>query len=99
MILSASLPKGEAAILERVIKPRVTVPVAAARALLRLEFDAADRQQMHELAQKNQEGSLTAEEQTELDDYVRIGLVLDLLRAKALRSIRRRPSRRRDSDG
>jgi hypothetical protein len=38
---------------------------------------------MHELAVKHQAGALAPEEQDELRDYRRIGLELDLLRAKA----------------
>jgi hypothetical protein len=60
----------------------------AAQFFLRLTFDEADRQRMHELAVKNQDGTLTPAEQAELDEYVQAGLVLDLLRAKARRSLR-----------
>jgi hypothetical protein len=85
------MPKAEAAILDRLIKPgKPDLPAAAARALLRLEFDEADRQRMHALAGKNQDADLTADEQAELDAYVHVGLVLDLLRAKAHRSLQRR---------
>jgi hypothetical protein len=63
------------------------LPQAAAQFFLRLTFDQADRQRMHELAVKNQEGTLTAAEAAELDEYVHAGLVLDLLRAKARRSL------------
>jgi hypothetical protein len=100
MILSTFVPTGEAGILERVIRPRDNdLPVAAARALLRFDFDPADRQRMHELALKNQEGKLTRDEREELDEYVHVGLLLDLLRAKARGSLRRRPARRRNSHG
>ena len=84
----------KAAILERVIKPgESNLPAAAARALLRLEFDSADQRRMKELAQKNRDEKLSGSERAELDDYVQIGLVLDLFRAKARRSLERRNSR------
>ena len=38
---------------------------------------------MRELAEKNQAGSLSAEERADLDAYLRVGLLLDLWRAKA----------------
>jgi hypothetical protein len=89
-----------AAILSRVIKPRENnLPLAAARAFLRFDFDADDRQRMHELAVKNQEDALTDDERTELDAYVQVGLFLDLLRAKARHSLRKDLSRRKNGNG
>jgi hypothetical protein len=85
------LSNSEAAILSRVIMPdHNDLPAAAARALLKLEFTAADRERMHELAVKNQAGKLTAAEQNELDGYLRIGRLLDLLGAKARLSLKKR---------
>jgi hypothetical protein len=83
--LSAS---SEAAILSRVIKPDQPFPAAAARSILRLDFEQRDRERMHELAVKNQDDALTAEERTELQSYLHVGLLLDLLRAKACRSLK-----------
>lgn len=79
----------EAAILARVIdgsKQRLTPE--AARALLGLGFSDADRQKMHDLAVKNQRGKLSRNEKRELDNYVRIGRLLDLLSATASRALR-----------
>jgi hypothetical protein len=77
-------PNNEAAILSRVIRPdHDGLSPAAARAFLKLEFTADDRQRMHELAVKNQAGDLNAAERHELDDYLRVGRLLDLLAAKA----------------
>jgi hypothetical protein len=74
----------EAAILSRVIQPDSDgLSLAAARAFLKLGFAAQDRQRMHELAVKNQDGSLSPIEREELDGYLRIGRLLDLLAAKA----------------
>jgi hypothetical protein len=85
----------EAAILSRVIKPKErTLSQAAARAILQFDFDDDDRQRMHELVVKNQEGELTAEERAELDGYVNVGLILDLMRSKARLSLKRASSRR-----
>lgn len=80
----------EAAILGRVVQPdRNGLNQAAARALLKLEFDGDDRRRMHELAIKNQAGDLNAIEQHELDDYLRVGRLLDLLGAKARLSLKK----------
>ena len=84
-------PAYEAAILSRIVMPdEHDLNAEAARALLRLELTADDRRRMHELAGKNQSGLLTAAEEQELDSYVRVGRLLDLLAAKARRSLRKR---------
>jgi hypothetical protein len=82
--MSIATDHSDAAILTRVIKPaKKDLPPSAARAILKLEFDASDRQRMHELAEKNQAGTPSAEEQADLEAYLSVGLLLDLLRAKA----------------
>jgi hypothetical protein len=48
-----------------------------------LKFGQADRDRMHELAVKNQQGTLSAQEEAELVSYRRVGRPLDLLGAKA----------------
>lgn len=88
---SSELPNNEAAILTRVIQPdQDDLPLAAARAFLKLNFPAEDRERMHELAVKNQAGKLTATERQELEGYLRIGRLLDLLGAKARLSLKKR---------
>jgi hypothetical protein len=80
-----------AAILARVILPkRDGLPQAAAQALLELEFTAEDRERMHELAVKNQDGKLSSAEKIELHEYLWVGRLLDLLSAMALRSLKKR---------
>jgi hypothetical protein len=82
--------KSEAAILTRVIQPkRDDLSPSAARALLKFTFPEKDRKRMHELAVKNQDGTLTAAEEQELDAYVRIGQFVDLLAAKARLSLKK----------
>ncbi len=77
----------EAAILNRLIRPNQKLSQAAARALLRFNFDEADRTRMHELALKNQEDRLTRKEEIELQSYLKVGLFLDLIHAKAKLSL------------
>jgi hypothetical protein len=82
----------EAAILSRVIQgSKLTLTPEAARALLDLGFTEEDKQKMHELAVKNQQGRLSQEEEGDLDSYVRIGRFLDLLSAKAAQSLKSVP--------
>jgi hypothetical protein len=82
----------EAAILSRVIQgSKLRLSPEAARALLDLGFTEEDRKKMHDLAVKNQQGKLSAEEERELDSYVRVGRFLDLLSAKAAKSLQSVP--------
>lgn len=84
-------PNDEAAILTRVLQPDAgDLSPAAARAVLRFKFPEYDRQRMHELAVKNQDGALTAAEARELDSYLRVGRFLDLVAARARRSLAKR---------
>src|SRR5215471_1475604 len=80
----------EAAILNRLVKPnRADFSAEVAEALLKLDFDQMDRERMHELAVKSQEGSLTKAEEEELDSYRRIGYFVDLMRSKARISLKK----------
>ncbi|MCI0465131.1 MAG: hypothetical protein L0Z62_50055 [Gemmataceae bacterium] len=79
----------EAAILSRLVKPtRGDFSPEVAAALLQLDFDQTDRDRMHELAVKGQEGSLSKAEEEELDSYRRIGYFVDLMRSKARLSLK-----------
>jgi hypothetical protein len=85
------LPNDEAAILTRVLQPEDgDLPLAAARAVLKFKFPDHDRRRMHELAVKNQDDVLTPAEARELDSYRRVGRFLDMLTARARRSLARR---------
>jgi hypothetical protein len=48
-----------------------------------MTFDQEATARIRELLARNQEGSLTAFEQDELQRYLRVGQLLDLLHAKA----------------
>lgn len=59
----------------------ISVPVA--RYVLKLGFSEEDKVRMHELAERNREGKLTAQERAELDNFVTVGDLLALLQSKA----------------
>jgi hypothetical protein len=61
-----------------------------ARYILTLGFDAEDQTRMPDLAERNQEGVLSPEEQEELRNYVKAGHLLALLHAKARKSLKPR---------
>jgi hypothetical protein len=56
--------------------------------ILTLGFDEKDQARMRELAERNQEGALTEEEQEELHNYVQVGHLLALLHSKARKSLK-----------
>jgi hypothetical protein len=90
----------ETAILTRAIQPsNHNLPATAARAILRIALDPYDRQRLHDLLVKNQEATLTADERGELDSYLRVGMLIDLLQAKARAALHERNRRPAQSNG
>jgi len=88
------------AILARAIQPNNTdLSRAAARAFLRFQMAQPDRQRLHELLVKNQEERLTAEEHDILDNYLNIGMLLDILQAKARAALHRATNRSGRANG
>lgn len=59
-----------------------------ARALLKLRFSKKDVDRMRELSAKARAGKLTPQEETEMDDYERLGCLLDILHSHARRTLR-----------
>lgn len=84
----------EAAIWARVIHPNGPLTPAVARAILKLEFSNDDQQRMRELSEKAQEGSLTPEEQFEIDNFERVGNLLAILKSQSRKLLKRAPRRR-----
>jgi hypothetical protein len=81
----------EVAIFSRVLEPdRATLSTAAARAILALGFAPADQDRMRLLSARAREGTLTPEEQAEINNYERVGHVLSLMKSKARRSLKGR---------
>jgi hypothetical protein len=82
--MSSTLANTEAEILSRVIVPDTpSLSPDAAQSILALSFGEQDQDRMHELAEKAQQGSLTAAERAELDSYERVGCLLGILQSKA----------------
>ena len=79
----------EAAIFGRVLEPEeATLDVAAARAILDLDFKQPDKDRMRTLLAKAKKGTLTAKEKIEIDNYERVGHMLSLMKSKARRSLK-----------
>jgi hypothetical protein len=80
----------ETAILSRLIDPdKTNLSPEAARYILSMDFRSDDRRKMQELSEKAQKGTLDADEQAELDNYVRVGHLLALMQSKARKSLKR----------
>jgi hypothetical protein len=73
----------------RVLEPEeATLDVAAARAILELDFKQPDKDRMRALLAKAKKGTLTAKEKVEIDNYERVGHMLSLMKSKARRSLK-----------
>ena len=81
--------KNEADILTKLISPdRPGLSPEAARSILALSFDTEDVERMNALSAKANEGSLTEQEQQELDSYERVGHLLAIFQSKARTSLK-----------
>src|SRR5207248_5668363 len=79
----------EAAIVGRLIKPdHGDFSPEVARELLSLQFGDEDQARMRELSDKAQEGTLTASEQAEVENYRRVGYWLGILWSRARLSLK-----------
>ena len=79
----------EADILGDIFVPRRgDMPTEAARSILAWRFSARATRRMRTLLNRNNNGLLTQAEEAELDRYRRVGLLLDLLQAKARVSLK-----------
>ncbi len=89
--MSSSQPAPtDAAVFGRLVKPdRGDFSPVAAREILSLRFDDQDVERMSELSLKAQDGTLTADEQAEIESYRRAGYLLGVLWSKARLSLKR----------
>jgi len=77
------------AILERVLGlNRADFPPAVAREMLKFSFPPEDCERYRELSAKAQEGALSGDERSELEDYLNVDDLLIMLKAKAEASLR-----------
>jgi hypothetical protein len=79
----------EADILSEVVAPdQPGLPPESARSILELRFTEKATSRIRELLDRNNKSTITDEERSELDRYLRVGRFLDLLQAKARVSLR-----------
>lgn len=83
----------EAEILSSVVGPdRGGLPLDAARSILDLRFSDEARDRMDELAEKNRRGDITPTERAEMEKYLRVGNFINLMQARARRSLTDEPA-------
>jgi hypothetical protein len=92
--MPTSILSHEGDILRRVFRPEQgDVPAAVAHWLLSMDLAPEDHSRVAELLDKGREGTLTPEEDAELEDYGDVGRMLELLKAKAHTALREADSR------
>ena len=78
----------ETEILSRVMGPEnASFSEEAARSILALRFNDADIERMNTLAAMARQGVLSPEEESQLDAYLFVGAVVDLMHSKARLSL------------
>ena len=70
-----------------------SIPIA--RALLALGFTDKQQSEIHKLLDKNNAGTISPREHRRLEGYVRVGNFLNLVQARARKSLPRRKSAKR----
>ena len=91
-------PNSEAAIWARLMQARRDeLSPEAAEFLLALDFGESDRQRMLELADRSENGTLTAEEQLEYDGYLHVGNLLAVMQSRARLVLKSKPQDRHRS--
>jgi len=78
----------EAAILSRVLEPdKPSLSFKAASAILALDFNQADKDRMRQLSAKAREGTLTGDEQVEINNYWSLAFFFFCRRANRRKSL------------
>jgi len=87
--MKTPIPESDVAIFARLLETssRRLTP-ALARYLLSLGFLDTDQARMAELAERNQEGSISGQEKEELMSYVKAGHLLAVLQSKARKALK-----------
>ena len=86
--MNTAIESSLAEVWEHTIQPgRADLTPDAARYFLQLHFAETDLARMNQLAAEARAGSLTKEEESELDNYMQLGWFLDLMKSKARLSL------------
>jgi hypothetical protein len=89
--MAPSLARTDTAILARAIDPsQGNLTEAAARSILDIHLTDSDCKRRDELADKARQGTLSPEDLSELDNYRHVGRILEMMKAKARVSLKKR---------
>ena len=89
-VQTPEMKNNEGAIWARVIgADNPVLTPEAARSILDLEFPPEDKARMRELAAKARAGSLTLNEEQEVESYSRVGSILGIMKSKARVALRK----------
>jgi len=92
---SATLPpKSEAEVWLRILHPDRAFSPKIARVILKLSFSESELERARELSAKAREGTLTRDEDRQMEDLERAGALLSTLKSKA-RQVLRKPVRQK----
>jgi hypothetical protein len=95
MSTAARTRDNEVTILARVFDDeRGLLPADLARSFVDVEFSERDKARMHDLAVRNQADALTPAEKEELHGFAKAGTLLGILKSKARRTLKIKPTRR-----
>jgi hypothetical protein len=87
---STAVETFDTAILARAISPeRRPLQREIAQEILEWDFPPEDKKRMAELSAKARAGELSADEEAQIDSYVRVGHIINLMQAKARLAIKR----------
>jgi hypothetical protein len=81
-------PTNQTEIFARSLHQHEPIPIDVARFFLGLELTAADRVRLEQLAEKARLGTLTTLELQDLDEYRRLGRLVELMKLKAQVALR-----------
>ena len=77
------------AVLEQLAELDVrSISPETARKLLQFRFDYSHHERVNALSEKARQGTLTAVEQDDLDEYIRVGTLLGILQSRARQVLR-----------
>ena len=83
-----TFPTNQTDIFARSLGQCQPLPGDVARFFLGLELTDADRSRLNDLAEKARHGTLTSAEQQDLDEYRRLGRLVELMKLKAKDALR-----------
>ena len=77
----------------RLVSDREPLSPEVARYFLKFHFLDSEQQRMAVLNEKANEGLLTPEERSELEDYIHIGAILSIMQSKARQALKKHGQR------